>query len=397
MVAAMAANLRSLPSKWKEDLKDPKRLKALVKILSRPIPMGKKNPANPSIPAGKIDTLVSTAWNGQVFSLGHCLLDTTEAKGQGQGNAQLDKICPKIEDIKKADADKLFGPIGGGGGSGDDGSGGGGGPSGVPIEHKPGPAGPLCNKPQGLGKRGGQCGKVCTGYYCSPTPVGPPPDYHDPEDPAHKVTRPPMPTLTKQPDLGDCPKTTTRLCNVGVGGGHGDAGCVDVTICAPTTAVPTPTAKPNPPAAPQPATCRLHVTQHDWFSWSSSGNAMFMQVTSYINEVQQSYESANTDFGIKMTWYKASSKFPTDVEIDIRKEKGAVDLKKRGDRPPPSEGAERRKLFMSYDLYFTAGNQHWSSGNRDESRMPFCRVGAWDENSWDGIYQLQPVSFHNPL
>ena len=357
-----------------------------------------KNIAKPPIPAGKKNTVVPTAWNAQVFSIGHCLLDTTEAKGQGQGNTDLDKICPKIEDIKNADADKLLGPIGGGDGSGGGGSGGGGGPSGIPIEHKPGPAGPLCNRPQVFEKRGGQCGKVCTGYYCSPTPVGPPPDYHDPEDPAHKTTEPPMPTLTNTPDLGDCPKTTTRLCNVGVGGGHGDAGCVDVTICAPTVTVtvPTPTPQPSPTTTQLPATCRLHVAQYDWFSWTSNGNQMFMEVTSYINEVRQGYNSANTDFGIIMTWYKGSSKFPTDVEIGILLEKGAVDLKKR-DRPPPGDDTARKRLFMSYDLYFTAGTQHWSSGNRDESKMPFCRVGAWDEDSWDGIDQLKPVSFHGPL
>ncbi|KAK0673186.1 pectate lyase superfamily protein-domain-containing protein [Cercophora samala] len=485
LVAAMAANLRSLPSKWKEDLKNPRILKALIKQLSRPLPMGKKNDAKPKIPDAKIDTLVKTAWNGQVFDIGHCLLDTTEAKGSS-GNKELDKICGTIEDIKKADSDRALLPANGGGQTG-------GGESGIPIEHKPGPAGPLCDR-AGLRKRAGQCGKLCTGFYCTPTPVGFPPDYHDPEDPAHKITSVPLPTLTGSPDLGDCPKTTSRQC-IGSGGretcqdvticrpdlpsltGNPDLGdcpkttsrqcvgtggrqsCVDVTICAPT--IPTPTAAPvcddacqdrkkldagnacncnrngcdanspkccytsscrscqldcpedgdgctpNSPACcgsgsckwntpewttgqANWGTCRIHIHQHNWFAAFPGRNPMLMEVSAYINDgPQRAYAAADTDFGRKMTWAKASSKFPTDIEIDIRKESGAWNMKKR-DRPAPGEISANERLFMSFDLYFTAGGQRWSSGNRDESRLPFCRVGAWDKYSFDGINQLEP-------
>ncbi|KAI9152186.1 oviduct-specific glycoprotein [Paramyrothecium foliicola] len=42
---------------------------------------------------------------------------------------------------------------------------------GPPVEYKPGPPGPLCKE---------NCGRLCSGYYCLPTPTGTPPDFTSP-------------------------------------------------------------------------------------------------------------------------------------------------------------------------------------------------------------------------
>ena len=93
----------------------------------------------------------------------------------------------------------------------------------------------------------------------------------------------------------------------------------------------------------------------------------------------------------RMAWYKANLTFPSDIEIELVKKAGP--LEKR-DRPPPGSISENKRLFESFDLFFDTGNARWSSGNRDESKLPFCRVGAWDESriAKDGVPQtLEPV------
>jgi hypothetical protein len=45
-----------------------------------------------------------------------------------------------------------------------------------PVTYKPGSPSPTCT---------GNCGSICAGFYCLPTPTGTPPDFWDPENPAH--------------------------------------------------------------------------------------------------------------------------------------------------------------------------------------------------------------------
>lgn len=103
-----------------------------------------------------------------------------------------------------------------------------------------------------------------------------------------------------------------------------------------------------------------------------------------------------------MTWAKASSKFPTDVKIEVAQRKGAVALRKKdnlgpaADPPPGSDAAQRQAMQQGWDLYFTAGAYKWSSGNTDETKLPFFRVGAWDGGKIiieNGI----PKAYHRPV
>jgi len=114
-----------------------------------------------------------------------------------------------------------------------------------------------------------------------------------------------------------------------------------------------------------------------------STNLVLMEMTSYMNHVQQAYASANTDFGQTMMWYAASSTFLTSIQIELAK----VGALKKLERPPPCSINDNKRLFESFDLYFTADNTKWLSGNRDESMQVI-----------DGIPQsIEPVRVHFPV
>ncbi|KAH7064410.1 peptidase S8/S53 domain-containing protein [Paraphoma chrysanthemicola] len=144
--------------------------------------------------------------------------------------------------------------------------GGGNGPGGPPgpqaprVEFKSGTPGPLCT--------GSGCGKLCSGFYCSPSPTGTPPDFSVP--PSNGT----MPAFTPRPGESCLSQTTIRQCN----GGPRDAVCSTTTECAswgrsdsPTpirsipfsqpggswstpraTPMPTPTPRSTPNATPRP-------------------------------------------------------------------------------------------------------------------------------------------------
>lgn len=128
--------------------------------------------------------------------------------------------------------------------------GGGPNPRGPVVSYKPGPPAPLCTA---------NCGTLCSGFYCIPTPTGTPPDF---ESPTPKRTStagngntntntgngggfPTLPTQS-QPTAppGDIclSSTTVRGCNGGPRGGV----CVTSTKCASFGQQPTPTSMPAP-------------------------------------------------------------------------------------------------------------------------------------------------------
>jgi hypothetical protein len=98
---------------------------------------------------------------------------------------------------------------------GPDGSGNGPSPLGPPVGYRPGPAGPICTA---------NCGKLCDGYYCSPSPTGTPPDFSEPDS---STTAPSGGTTT------DCHLTTAIGC---LGQPNGPSICETEVACAPTPA-----------------------------------------------------------------------------------------------------------------------------------------------------------------
>lgn len=163
-------------------------------------------PDRPRSPIGDpVPKRVPFIWTGRVAD-GDCLVDP-KLKG-----CPPDLAGSSIADLKPHGAD-----CAGGSGSrhsrkrkrqdsgscplivrpGDSSNGGGG--QGDPLTYKPGEPSPTC---------AAGCGKLCTGYYCAPTPTGTPPDFWDPEDPAHPPqtldTKPPQP-----PSISTPPSTTS--------------------------------------------------------------------------------------------------------------------------------------------------------------------------------------------
>ncbi|KAI9149971.1 Killer toxin subunits alpha/beta [Paramyrothecium foliicola] len=170
LVAGLVAYLRAHPGytggKSPRDIKD-----AIHRHYSRRIQFKDKKAS------------LQIVWNGQKEK-NLCAADT----GSGLlGRRQADS-CPLP---------------GGGGGQGPQG------PQGPPLTYRPGPAGPLCTV---------NCGKLCTGFYCVPTPTGTPPDF----------TPPASTTSCTSP-------ATVTDCNGGPRGGA----CVTKTTCTSTSPGPT--------------------------------------------------------------------------------------------------------------------------------------------------------------
>lgn len=147
-------------------------------------------------------------------------------------------------------------------------------PLGPPVTFTRGPAGPSCTA---------SCGQLCSGFWCGPTPTGPPPDLDpaetaDPGVPSncvsstvttscrgagvgkdcHTATRclatgggpltdlPTLPPNTATAIPTNCVSTTTwTSCGLGGGGGHAPA-CVTGIGCAATQAPPKPTTTQPP-------------------------------------------------------------------------------------------------------------------------------------------------------
>jgi hypothetical protein len=427
LVAGMAAYLRSLPSRWKNDLRDPRLLKALIKVLQRKLMISGNMPPAAAIPAGKYDNQVPTAWNGQVFEES-CLLDTHEANPNNpKASFLLDLNCPIINEIYQNDADKARFTPGGSRNSGD------------AIQYEPGPPGPLCQGAPALNPRkravaAETCGKLCSGLFCVPNSTGYPSDFHDPEDPKYKTITSELspPTSTGPPSLGDCSKTVSTRC-VGSGGRQS---CEQVTVCAPPPPAPTcdDTCRDkqkldhgnpcicnrngcdaNSPSCCQHSTCkpcncgesgcgvgspsccgsgtcqwdrfewtngkdswgRCHIHIHEWH-WGNNDNIM-LDFESYLNDgTRRSQATVNTDWSRTVTWRKAGSGLPSDISVELSKRTGSL----RRDVPPPGSGQQQRDMWQSWDLTFSVGSTKWSSGNRDENRLPFCRVGDWENNAW---------------
>jgi len=263
LISGLAALLRSMPTRWKTDLEKPRNVKALIQHLSRHI-QAERHPALIYAKNQRLENAKDKApfiWNGQVDELRNCLIDSSWARGSGgtpaagPGRSQaeklaqekLEKICEpfKFDDINTlpinppprpssscrqtpvvAKRDDLSDksvvqrqeqgqnakldtcPA----------------PGGTTITYSPGAPSPTCS---------GNCGTICTGYFCNPTPTGEVPGFHDPEDPRYK-TRLDLPSLTGTSMEPNCLKTTQ-----GIYVGPGRAPLV-TTVCK---ALPTPTTR----------------------------------------------------------------------------------------------------------------------------------------------------------
>lgn len=180
-VAGIAAYIRALDSPWQEQLKDPARTKQMIQFLAHSFEVALDNNPNKlknTDPAKR----KTNVWNGQVLSY-NCLKDWLDPgrtgtngwdkKGSCEGlNVDMNQMGSPPEPVTGcsgaaagplAKRDGGSCPVGGGH---------------SPITVSPGSIPkPTCAAAGGCG------GTVCTGYYCTPTPTGLPPDFQDPKDP----------------------------------------------------------------------------------------------------------------------------------------------------------------------------------------------------------------------
>ncbi|RYC61691.1 hypothetical protein CHU98_g4510 [Xylaria longipes] len=210
-VAALAAYFKVLPSQWRTQLNQgnsngPKAVKAMIVAFQRPINVG-------SVPSWDSGPTVSLVWNGMDVAV-NCLLDFPQG---GDPNG----VCPSLTDditdyvpaqscgrIAAFDETSLvfassndtlskrqsggvctLPPNGGGG---------------TRITFTTGSTvAPTCANADGCG------GKVCTGFWCNPTPTGFPPGYQDPKDPSSSGASASPTTITQGFPPGNSPPTTS--------------------------------------------------------------------------------------------------------------------------------------------------------------------------------------------
>lgn len=221
MIVGLVAYWRALPNLangWGEELRKPANVKKLLYFMHRPLSFSYgrlENPQNDGFERNRVPLI----WTGQ-HPDGNCLQDPSYAGcPQGSlGDLVPGGSCP-IGGRKRQDGGSCempSGPVG----SGD---------AIDTVTYNPGPASPTCND---------NCGTLCTGYYCTPSPTGFPPDYFDPEDPEHTTADPGPTDLPPLPEPDDpytgteCASySSTTWCN----GSGGKSACQTGELCVPTS------------------------------------------------------------------------------------------------------------------------------------------------------------------
>lgn len=197
-----------MPSKWQTQLQEPANVKKLIRVLHRRFAV--KNPINYPEDNSKRKPVI---WNGQVGSKS-CLIDYDTKSTWDTGGR-----CPTIpDDLSTLPNDPgetvatCANPVliipkhkrqaGAPGSCPASPSGGGGDSSGQTISITTGAtANPTCASGTGCG------GKLCTGYFCNPSPTGVPPGFQDPKDPSASNTVSST-TITDKPTGTTAPPTT---------------------------------------------------------------------------------------------------------------------------------------------------------------------------------------------
>lgn len=205
LVAGLAAYMRSLPSKWQDQLEEPENVKKMITLFHRRFAIDRKLNVEPRDRKPII-------WNGQVG--GKSCLTHYDTRNEWD----TDNVCPDIEEelVGQVDNGQTVRPCDAGEGGNpaqrqeDGGScplipGGDAGARSHTIEFITGPtAAPTCTSGTGCG------GHLREGYYCAINPTGAPPDYHDPKDPNAGN---PVLTTTIDPPPGPTDGPTQPICD----------------------------------------------------------------------------------------------------------------------------------------------------------------------------------------
>ena len=108
-------------------------------------------------------------------------------------------------------------------------------------------------------------------------------------------------------------------------------------------------------------------------------------------------ENYNMKWGGTANVPSSDSKLPYDVNVDFLKSQKEPSRKLR----PRIGGPVQMANWQAWILSITAGSTTWDSKDTDQSKLPNCKVGGWDNGNFgdflDGIMslgadQLAPVS-----
>ncbi|KAI1771426.1 pectin lyase-like protein [Hypoxylon cercidicola] len=271
-VAALAAYLRSLPSAWSTQLQNPANVKKMIRLLHRRFAL-----RNPSTRWPDPSLRKPVIWNGQVGDK-NCLIDYAT-----KATWDTDNACPDIDqDLSQeqndgqtvqpcaqgAEGNPLVSPRQDGGEScpyipGDSGDG-------QTISYTRGSgASPTCASGTGCG------GRLCTGFWCVPSPSGHPPDYPDPKDPnasnpVSSTTINPGPGSSTSVSITDRPTSTSSSSRRSSTTSSSRRSTTSSTHSTTTTKEP-----PPPPPSPTPENAFIIIALEETVFFNPSGPAQW--------------------------------------------------------------------------------------------------------------------------
>lgn len=138
-------------------------------------------------------------------------------------------------------------------------------------------------------------------------------------------------------------------------------------------------------AAPPPyqkGTCDLHIKEASY----SYNEPLYLQlnISDNANHLLAS-QNFQIKWGSSVSVTAGESHLPYDVTVDfIQQLKPSNKIKKRvdiGPAPPPVN-------WEAWIVSITAGNTKWDDTDTDNSKLPYCKVGGWDNGNFWGFLGL---------
>lgn len=178
--------------------------------------------------------------------------------------------------------------------------------------------------------------------------------------------------------------------------GNGDG--FPYTVCeGSSTKVGTDTAFPKPTPSYQDGTCRLHIIEASESAYETFFAGLYVYDGGNKQLKNQTWQKRN--WGDTLTIRSTDSKLPYDVSATfVKGEYVTIGKEKRVAPPPIKPGI---MAFEKWPIDIAYGPTKWSSSDQDESKLPNCQVGGWDNGNFVdwleavetfGMVQQVPVS-----
>ena len=159
------------------------------------------------------------------------------------------------------------------------------------------------------------------------------------------------------------------------------------TIIPPmTTASPTPSPSPAPSPLPPPyhtGTCNVHIYEQSL----DYTNPLYVElnITDGAND-QIASQDYQINWGDSATVKAGDSHLPYDLTVDFTNRRSAKLRKRLGAPPPPVP-------WQDWIVTIAAGNTKWDDTVTDNTKLPYCVVGDWDNGTTPPVSQ---APYHFP-